>query len=250
MTEKAPALEARSLRYAYPNGPRALDGLDLSVAPGEKLGVIGPNGAGKTTLFMAACGVLKPSAGEILAFGHRVVPGEFRPEVGMVFQSPDDQVFCPSVAEDVAFGPENMGLSRAEVDDRVEAALKTTGTTDLADRAPHRLSGGEKRMVAIAGILAMSPGLIIYDEPSANLDIRSRRRLIEFLRTSRQTLLVSSHDLELVLELCDRAALMDGGRLVASGPPREVMNDEQLMQTHGLERPHSLTPHLDHQSQG
>ncbi len=220
-----------------------LQGLDLRVERGERVGVVGPNGAGKTTLFMAACGVVRPGAGSVELFGRPVEPGAFHPEIGMVFQNPDDQIFSPSVLDDVAFGPLNMGLPQEEVDARVKEALLTTGTTDLADRAPHHLSGGEKRMVSIAGVLAMKPRLIIYDEPSANLDIRSRRRLIHFLQGSRQTLLVASHDLEFVLEVCDRVLLIDGGEVVADGESRQVMGDAGFMEAHGLERPHSLVPH-------
>ncbi len=207
------------------------------------MGVIGPNGAGKTTFFMAACGVLRPEAGTVSLFGSPVKAGGFRPEIGMVFQNPDDQIFCPSVSEDVAFGPRNMGLTEKEVAARVEAALSVTGTRELAGRAPHHLSGGEKRMVSIAGVLAMRPRLIVYDEPSANLDIRSRRQLIHFLKGSGETLLISSHDLELVLEVSGRVVLIDEGRVVADGDPPEVMGRAELMEAHGLERPHSLTPH-------
>jgi cobalt/nickel transport system ATP-binding protein len=239
------ALSISRLTFSYPDHPNVLQGIDLQVMLGERVGLIGPNGAGKTTLFLLACGVLKPKAGRISLFGEPVQPGDFHPEIGMVFQHPDDQLFCPSVWDDVAFGPQNLGLSKAEVASRVETALSLTGALELASRPPHHLSGGEKRMVSIAGVLAMCPRLIIYDEPSANLDIRSRRRLISFLQTSKETILIASHDLELVLEVCDRVILLDEGRVVADGEPREKMGDVELMEAHGLERPHSLAYHAE-----
>jgi cobalt/nickel transport system ATP-binding protein len=239
------ALVVDGLSFSYPDNPSVLRHVSFKVKPGERVGIIGPNGAGKTTFFLSLCGVLKPEEGEVLLFGEPLVPGQFRPEIGMVFQNSDDQLFSPSVRDDVAFGPQNLGLSKGEIAARVEQALLTTGVTDLADRPPHHLSGGEKRMVSIAGVLAMHPKLIIYDEPSANLDIRSRRRLIRFLKTTSETLLLASHDLELVLEVCDRVVLLDDGAVVTNGNPREVMVDVVLMEAHGLERPHSLTPHSE-----
>ncbi|MCK4299147.1 MAG: ABC transporter ATP-binding protein, partial [Planctomycetes bacterium] len=219
--------------------------VSLKVLPGERVGLIGPNGAGKTTLFLVICGVLKPDAGGIVLFGKPMMHGDFRPEISMVFQNPDDQLFCPSVRDDVAFGPQNLGLSKSEVETRVTEALALIGGLELADRPPHHLSEGEKRMVSIAGVLAMRPRLVIYDEPNANLDIRSRRRLIRFLQASKETMLIASHDLELILEVCDRVILMDKGRIVVNGNPRQVMGDVELMEAHGLERPHSLVPHTE-----
>jgi cobalt/nickel transport system ATP-binding protein len=239
------ALVVDGLTFSYPDNPGVLWEVCLAVKPGERVGIIGPNGAGKTTLFLSLCGVLKPEGGQIILFNEPLVPGRFRPEIGMVFQHPDDQLFSPSVRDDVAFGPKNLGLSRDEVTVRVEQALATTGVTELADRPPHHLSGGEKRMVSIAGVLAMQPKLIIYDEPSANLDIRSRRRLIRYLKKTSEALLLASHDLELVLEVCDRVLLIDNGTVVTNGNPREVMVDVALMEAHGLERPHSLAPHSE-----
>jgi cobalt/nickel transport system ATP-binding protein len=239
------ALVVEGLNFSYPDNPGVLQDVSLKVKPGERIGIIGPNGAGKTTFFLSLCGVLKPESGEIVLFGEPLVPGRFRPEIGMVFQHSDDQLFSPSVQDDVAFGPQNLGLSKEEVAARVEQALSTTGVADLADRPPHHLSGGEKRMVSIAGVLAMHPKLIVYDEPSANLDIRSRRRLICFLKKTPEALLLASHDLELVLEVCDRVVLIDDGAIVSNGDPRELMGDVALMEAHGLERPHSLAPHAE-----
>lgn len=237
-----PVLEVSGLTFSYENRLPVLEDLSLTVWAGERVGVVGPNGAGKTTCFLLFCGVLKPAAGEIRLFGKPVVPGEFRPEVGMVFQNPDDQLFCPSVWDDVAFGPRNLGLSKEEVDARVREALALTGITELAGRPPHHLSGGQKRLAAVAGVLAMRPRLVIYDEPTSNLDSRYRRRLINLLRAAAQeVMLVASHDLEFILEVCNRTILLDGGRLVADGAPEEILGNAALMEAHGLERPHSLS---------
>lgn len=240
----AAMLVVSGLTFSYPDQPDVLRGVDLKVMPGERVGLVGPNGAGKTTLFLLACGVLKPDAGSIVLFGKPVTPGQFRPEVGMIFQNPDDQLFCPSVRDDVAFGPTNMGWPRDRIIARTAEALSVTGVSDLAARPPHHLSGGEKRMVSIASVLAMRPRLVIYDEPSSNLDIRSRRHLIRFLQASPETMLIASHDLEFILEVCTRVVLMDEGRTAADGPPQEVLGNVDLMEAHGLERPHSLVPHL------
>lgn len=239
-----PALAVSGLCFSYPDRRDAIKDVSLEVMPGEKVGLVGPNGSGKTTLFLNICGILKPSAGEIVLLGKTVTDGGFRSEVGFVFQNPDDQLFCPSVRDDVAFGPQNMGLSRDEVETRVNEALSVVGAVELADRSPHHLSGGEKRMVSIAGVLAMRPRFIMYDEPSANLDIRSRRTLISLLQSSTKTMLVASHDLELILEICRRVVLLDGGRIVADGDAREIMLDDKLMEAHGQERPHSLRLHV------
>jgi cobalt/nickel transport system ATP-binding protein len=240
-----PALEVHELTYSYPDKPNVLQNINLTIQPKERVGLIGPNGAGKTTLFLSLVGIQRPEAGETSLFGQPLKHRDFRPEIGMVFQKSDDQLFSPSVRDDVAFGPDNLGLSTEEIEERVEEALATTGTTKLADRPPHHLSGGEKRMVSIAGVMAMRPRLVIYDEPSANLDMRARRRLIEFLRQAEHAFIIASHDLEFLLEVCHRIILLDGGRIIADGPPHEVMSNATLMEAHGLERPHSLTPHAE-----
>ncbi|MEL6221150.1 MAG: ABC transporter ATP-binding protein [Cyanobacteria bacterium J06627_8] len=239
------AIALDDLTFAYPHHPKILDGIDLHIGTSERVGVIGPNGAGKTTLFMLLSGIFKPTQGMVKVFNAPVIPGQFRSDIGLVFQNPDDQLFAASVRDDVAFGPENMGLPQDEVDVRVREALKLTGMSDHAERPPHHLSGGEKRMVAIAGVMAMLPRLIIYDEPSANLDMRARRRLIQFLQHSHETMLISSHDLEFILEVCDRVILLDAGAIVADGKPSYIMGDENLMLAHGLEKPHSLIPHAE-----
>ena len=240
-------LTISGLYFSYPGGTRALEDVSLEVTRGERVGLIGPNGAGKTTLFLAICGVLEPSAGQIVVLGKPVTNRNFRPDVGLVFQNPDDQLFCPSVWDDVAFGLRNMGLLKDEVEARAAEALSIVGCVELAARPVHHLSEGEKRMVSIAGVLAMQPRLVIYDEPNANLDIRSRRRVIRLLQASKETMLIASHDLELILEVCDRVVLIDRGRIIADGNPREIMGDDKLMEAHGQEKPHSLVPHSHRQ---
>jgi len=239
------AIALRDISFSYPDNPNILSGVDLSIREGERVGLIGHNGCGKTTLFMLICGLLKPNTGTIHLFDKLVEPNEFHPDVGFLFQDPEDQLFSPSVWDDVAFGPQNLGLSDAEVQERVEASLELTGIRYLAERPPHHLSGGEKQMVAIAGLLAMCPRILLYDEPTASLDLRTRRRLIRFLQHSDETMLLASHDLEFLLEVCDRVVLIDEGRIIADGDPTEVMSDEAMMKTHGLEKPHSLIPHVE-----
>jgi len=237
-------LKVTGLSFSYPDGTDVLNNINLDVYEGDRIGIVGPNGAGKTTFFLLLCGVLKASSGEISMKGKRIIPGKFHPEIGMVFQNPDDQLFCPSVTDDIAFGPRNLGLSDGEVDERVSEVLEMLGIQDLANQAPHHLSGGQKRMAAIAGVLAMHPELVIYDEPTSNLDFRYRRRVLNALKNSPQkAMLVASHDLEFVLELCSRVVLLDEGRIIADGNPVEILGDKDLMELHGLEKPHSLVPH-------
>ncbi|MEO1286132.1 MAG: ATP-binding cassette domain-containing protein [Chloroflexota bacterium] len=238
------ALQLNDIHFAYPTRPPVLNGVNLTIRHGERVGLIGPNGAGKTSLFLSTCGVLSPNSGTVSAYGQAVESNKFHPAIGLVFQNSDDQLFSPTVREDIAFGPTNLGLAEEIITQRVENALTLTGTNHLADRAPHHLSGGEKRMVSIASVLAMHPGLVLYDEPDANLDMRARRRLIQFLQNAPHTVMVASHDLEMLLEVCDRVILLDEGTIIADGHPREIMSDADLMLAHGLEKPHSLMPHI------
>ncbi len=236
----------RGLDCRYPGGPLALDRVDLDVGNGEKLGIVGPNGAGKTTLFHCIAGLLRPAGGSILVNDAPVRPGAFNPAVGLVFQNPDDQLFNTSVLEDVVFGPLNLGM---DVDSALQAAneaMRMTGCDHLRDRPPHRMSGGEKRMAAIASVISMRPGLLIYDEPTSNLDARARRSLIDFIVASDATTLIASHDLEFVIETCDRTVLLDAGSVVKSGDTAALLGDEALMNTHGLEMPHSLLHFREH----
>ncbi|NJM96646.1 MAG: ABC transporter ATP-binding protein [Phormidesmis sp. RL_2_1] len=238
------AIATQNLTFQYPNHKPVLNSLSLSIRTGQRVGIIGHNGCGKTTLFMLLCGVLAPNSGTISLLNRPVEPGQFFPEIGMLFQDPDDQLFSPTVREDIAFGPENMGFSAEVVSQLVGKALSTTGTDFLADRTPHHLSGGEKQMVAIASLLAMQPQVVLYDEPTASLDMRTRRRLISFLQHSTETMLVSSHDLEFILDVCDRVLLIDNGQIIADGDPMIIMGNQPLMEAHGLEKPHSLIPHV------
>ncbi|NJK71962.1 MAG: energy-coupling factor ABC transporter ATP-binding protein [Synechococcaceae cyanobacterium SM2_3_60] len=231
-------LRVQNLSVHYPNGHLALQGVSFAVAAGERVGVVGVNGAGKTTCFLSICGVVPASQGQIVLNERPVKPRQFRPEVGLIMQNPDDQLFAATVAEDVAFGPTNMGCT--DVPQRVERALEAVGLGAVAERSPHQLSGGQKRMIAIATVLAMQPQLLLCDEPSANLDSRSRRRLINCLRDLPQAMLIAAHDLEFILELCERVLLFDAGQVVADGATRHILADPALMTAHGLEVPYSL----------
>ncbi len=233
------AIHARGLRFRYPNGVVGLDGVDLHVRHGERVAVLGPNGAGKTTLMLQLNGLLR-GEGELEVAGLRVGDGdlrELRAAVGLVFQDPDDQLFMPTVAEDVAFGPLNLGLDRDAVRERVDRALAAVRMTGIADRAPHQLSLGQRRRVAIATVLAMRPRLLVLDEPSANLDPRARRELLEILDAIDRTMLIVTHDLPFAAQLCDRAVLLSGGHVVADGPCLEILADEPLLAAHDLELP-------------
>lgn len=235
-----PLLELRDVTFTYPGGNKTLDGVSFSVEAGESVGLIGPNGAGKSTLLLTLPGVLQPDAGEIVVDGiplTKRTAAEARRRVGLVFQDADDQLFTASVREDAAFGPRNMGLSEPAVAAAVEGALAVTGIAHLADRAPYKLSGGEKRLAAIASVLSMDPKLVVMDEPSSSLDPRARRTVIALLRTLRQARIVASHDLDLVWDACDRVILLHRGRIAADGPARTILRDEALLISCGLELP-------------
>ncbi|MBR7742276.1 ABC transporter ATP-binding protein [Phycicoccus sp. BSK3Z-2] len=235
-----PVLDLHHVAYAYPGGHQALFGVDLHVHPGESVALLGPNGAGKTTLVLHLNGVLRPGHGSVHVSGLPVTEDtllEVRRRVGIVFQDPDDQLFMPTVRDDVAFGPANLGLRGAELDARVVEALEAVGVADLADRAPHHLSFGQRRRVAIATVLAMRPEILVLDEPSSNLDPTSRRELAEILRSLRTTILMVTHDLPYAVELCERSVVLSEGTVVADGPTRTVLADEDLMRAHRLELP-------------
>jgi cobalt/nickel transport system ATP-binding protein len=233
------AIEARGLRFRYPNGVGALDGVDLSVGHGERVAVLGPNGAGKTTLMLHLNGLLS-GEGSLTVAGIDVAGGDaraLRARVGLVFQDPDDQLFMPTVREDVAFGPLNLGSTPEDAAARADAALREVRMEHAADRAPHQLSLGQRRRVAIATVLAMDPSLLVLDEPSASLDPRTRRELLEMLRRLAQTMLVVTHDLLFAAELCERAVILSGGRIVADGRCLDILRDEALLAAHDLELP-------------
>jgi cobalt/nickel transport system ATP-binding protein len=233
------AVHASGLRFRYPNGVTGLDGIDLHVSHGERVAVLGPNGAGKTTLMLHLNGLLT-GEGDLEVAGIRVGEGnvrDLRAAVGLVFQDPDDQLFMPTVAEDIAFGPLNLGVPYGEVRDRVDAALAAVRMEHIAGRAPHQLSLGQRRRVAIATVLAMQPSLLVLDEPSANLDPRARRELLEVLDRIDRTMLVVTHDLPFAAQLCERAVLLSGGRIVADRPCAELLSDDGLLAEHDLELP-------------
>ena len=231
-------IEVKDLRFKYPDGHEALRGATLSIAPGEKVALVGPNGAGKSTLMLHLNGILHAAGGEVCVCGLPIRKenlGKVRAAVGLVFQDPDDQLFSPTVFDDVAFGPLHMGLPEAGVRERVNAALAAVRMADYAERVSHHLSMGEKKRIAIATVLSMNPEILVLDEPSAGLDPRARRGLIHLLRDLPQTMLVSTHDIRMVAELFPRTAVMDGGRVVADGPTPEILGDPALLAAHGLE---------------
>jgi len=233
------AIHASGLRYRYPNGQPALDGLDLHIEHGERVALLGPNGAGKTTFMLHLNGLLR-GEGALEVAGLDVsdkVLRELRARVGIVFQDPDDQLFMPTVREDIAFGPLNLDLEKDEVESRVREALDAVRMAHSAERAPFQLSMGERRRVAIATVLAMRPALLVLDEPSANLDPRARRELLELLELIDRTMLVATHDLPLAAELCERAVILAGGRIVADGPAADLLGDSELLASHDLELP-------------
>ncbi len=241
----APSLEVESLDFSYPDGHQALSGIDLHVHHGERVALLGPNGAGKTTLLLHLNGILRPTSGTVRVAGLEVSDEsalEVRRRVGLVFQDPDDQLFMPTVGQDVAFGPANFGLEGEELDARVAEALSAVSMLDAVERAPHHLSYGERRRVAIATVLAMRPEILVLDEPTSNLDPASRRELIDVLRDLPITQLVVTHDLPFALELCPRSLVIDDGRIVASDETVEILTDEGLMKSHRLELPYRFDP--------
>ena len=240
-----PVIDLHGLHHVYPDGHRALDGVDLHIHPGERVALLGPNGAGKTTLVLHLNGILAPTSGSVSVSGLPVERDhllEVRRRVGVVFQDPDDQLFMTTVAQDVAFGPRNLGLSGDEVDARVEEALTAVGMLDVADRPPHHLSFGQKRRVAVATVLAMRPEILVLDEPSSNLDPASRRELAEIVDGLGITVLMVTHDLPYALQLCERSVVLSEGRVVADAATREVLSDGDLMAAHRLELPYGFDP--------
>ncbi|WP_066368833.1 energy-coupling factor ABC transporter ATP-binding protein [Herbidospora mongoliensis] len=236
-------LDVRDLAYAYPDGTQALFGVTLSIARGERVALLGPNGAGKTTLVMHLNGILTPGHGEVRVAGLPVTKEnlkEVRRRVGLIFQDPDDQLFMPTVREDVAFGPANMGLRGDDLDRAVVTALEKVGMADAIDRPPHHLSFGQRRRVAVATVLAMDPEILVLDEPSSNLDPASRRELAEILKSLDVTVLMVTHDLPYAMELCERSVILSGGVIAADGPTREILADGDLLAEHRLELPYGF----------
>jgi cobalt/nickel transport system ATP-binding protein len=238
-------VQVDDLHHAYPDGRVALRGVDLHVAPGERLAVLGPNGAGKTTLVLHLNGILAPSSGRVTIGDLPVVKAnlaDVRRRVGIVFQDPDDQLFMPTVHDDVAFGPANVGLRDDALEQRVRAALESVGMEEHAPRPPHHLSFGQRRRVAVATVLAMDPEVLVLDEPTSNLDPAARRELADILAGLDLTTLVVTHDLPYALELCPRAVILHDGRVVADGPTVDLLADTELLAAHRLELPRGYDP--------
>ena len=241
----APSLLVEDVAFAYPDGHQALFGVDLRLERGERVALLGPNGAGKTTLVLHLNGILRAGRGRVSVAGlpvGRPTLQEIRRRVGVVFQDPDDQLFMPTVADDVAFGPRNLGLPEPEIAARVAAALEQVGMAEFADRPPHHLSFGQRRRVAVATVLSMDPEILVLDEPSSNLDPAGRRELAEVLQALPVTLLMVTHDLPYALQLCPRSVVLDGGVVVADGPTRELLADTDLLARHRLELPYGFDP--------
>jgi cobalt/nickel transport system ATP-binding protein len=238
------ALRISSLSHTFACGRRALDGVSFTLAEGECVALVGPNGAGKTTLFLRLCGVLPGRPGEAAVAGldpadpaqRKTLPGA----VGVLFQNPDDQLFSPTVRDDVAFGPLNLGLPGPDAAARVAEGLARVGLAGYEERVPFQLSGGEKRRAALATLLSMHPAVFLLDEPTASLDPRGRREVIELVNRLPGTKLIATHDLEFVLDCCPRVLVLDGGRLCADGRATDLLSDETLLATHGLEMPRRL----------
>jgi cobalt/nickel transport system ATP-binding protein len=238
-----PSLEIKDLAFAYPDGNQALFGVNLTVGQGERVALLGPNGAGKTTLVMHMNGIHPAAHGEVRVAGQLVDASDkanlrtIRSKVGIVFQDPDDQLFMPTVGEDVAFGPYNMGVRGEALEKVVIEALELVGMIEFKDRPPHHLSFGQRRRVAVATVLAMKPEILVLDEPSSNLDPASRRELADILRSLAITIVMVTHDLPYALELCERSVILSGGIIVADKKTREVLGDKNLLQAHRLELP-------------
>ena len=234
-----PILEAKDIRYSYPDGTLALNGASLSLEAGEKAALVGANGSGKTTMLLILSGALIPIDGAIFLRGEAVSgrTSALNKVAGLVFQEPDDQLFMPTVAEDVAFGLISSGVSARDARETAISCLESLGMARLADRPPHRLSGGEKRMAALAGILVTEPEILILDEPTSGLDPAARRNIIKALENMNSTMLIGTHDLDMALDLCGRVLVMRGGTVTAEGEPKEILTDGALMRKNGLDLP-------------
>jgi cobalt/nickel transport system ATP-binding protein len=240
---QTPSLKITELAFAYPDGNQALFGVNLEIAQGERVALLGPNGAGKTTLVMHMNGIHPTMqgrveiAGELVDAKNKESLRSIRSKVGIVFQDPDDQLFMPTVGEDIAFGPFNMGKRGAELDQIVDEALDLVGMREFKDRPPHHLSFGQRRRVAVATVLAMKPEILVMDEPSSNLDPASRRELADIVRSLNITMVMVTHDLPYALELCERSVILSGGIIVADGKTSDILKDEALLAKNRLELP-------------
>ena len=238
-----PSLLIENLAFAYPDGNQALLGVNLRIEKGERVALLGPNGAGKTTLVMHMNGIHPTAHGSVHVAGQLVDSKDkesiklIRSKVGIVFQDPDDQLFMPTVGEDIAFGPFNMGKRGAELDAIVDEALHLVGMSDFKDRPPHHLSFGQRRRVAVATVLAMKPEILVLDEPSSNLDPASRRELADILRSLDITMVMVTHDLPYAFELCERSVILSGGVIVADGKTSDILKNDELLKANRLELP-------------
>jgi len=233
-------VEVQDLNHTYADGTQAVKGISFRIHHGESVAVVGANGAGKSTLLLHLNGYLTPQSGKVRIGDFPLTKEtvrDIRRTVGMIFQNPDDQLFMPTVYDDVAFGPINLGLPAGEVEKRVDDALSHTGTTHLRQRPPYRLSGGEKRAVAIASVLAMSPDILVMDEPTSNLDPKARRTLINLLAGFKHTKIIATHDLDMVLDLCERTIVIRDGQVMADGPTDRIFQDVSLLEKSNLEKP-------------
>jgi cobalt/nickel transport system ATP-binding protein len=241
-----PAIEVRNLKYQYPDGKEALRGISFMIGDGECVGLVGPNGSGKSTLLLHLNGLLPeslPKTSDVIIYGKELkieTAADIRRDVGLLFQDPDDQLFCPTVYEDVAFGPKQFGLKEEQVKIVVTKALEQTGLLGSENRSPHHLSQGEKRRVCLAGVLSCEPRVLALDEPTSNLDPRGKRNLIQTLKSISATKIIATHDLEMVVQLCSRSIVLDNGEVVGDGPTHQLLGDEEFMLAHGLEKPHIL----------
>ena len=236
------AINIEKLEYTYPDGTKALKGIDMRVFEGESIGLIGPNGAGKSTLLLHLNGILRGN-GKLKIAGLEMADGNLdiiRSKVGLVFQDPEDQLFMPTVFDDVAFGPINMKFKKEVVKTLAREALQKVDMSDFSDRISHHLSFGEKKKVSLATVLSMSPEILVLDEPTSNLDPKAKRNLIEVLKNINVTKIIAGHDLELILDICNRVILLDKGRIAADGDVKAILGDKSLMEMHGLEVPPSL----------
>lgn len=235
------AIQTSGLTHHYPDGTAALDSVSLTVRHSERVALLGPNGAGKSTLIGHLNGITHAQAGSVSVEGITISPetvADIRTRVGVVFQDPDNMLFMTTIGEDVAFGPRNMGLDEGEVSRRVSAALAAVGLEDVARKPGLHLSFGQKKRAALAAVLAMEPSVLVLDEPTSNLDPHAKRQMVELLNGLHATIIVATHDMDLAWTMCDRAIVLNGGRVVADGPARTIMADEKLMLENGLEVPH------------
>lgn len=235
--KSARPLEVRALHYSYPDGHKALNGVSFSLRENEKLALVGPNGSGKSTLLLHLAGGIAARQGEIRLYGRPAGTEDLRRAVGLIFQEPDDQLFMPQVADDVAFGLVARGVPAGEARLKALSMLERLGAAHVAERPPHRLSGGEKRLAALAGILVMEPQVIVLDEPTSALDPRARRRVIETLRALSRPLILTTHDLDMALDVCGRAALLHDGVVAVEGSLPDLFRDKELLERNGLELP-------------